>query len=461
MPIACYRCKEPMTPQGGCGCADGICLVHGDCLDVLPELEAGSVSLVLTDPPYGLEFMGKEWDRLWTKRDKHIADLTGKSSSPFVAAAIERYVGGAQAQSWFTVILPVCKPGTMLASFGGTRTFHRLTCGIEDAGWEIRDCLMWLYGQGFPKSHDISKAIDKEAGAEREVVGVSANDRPGSQVKSGKGFDRALDEGQAHETLAVTAPATDAAKLWSGWGTALKPAWEPIVLAMKPLDGTFAANALEHGVAGLAIDKGRIPGMAEPTRFDPAKHNHDGWRMNATGEECAANASPQGRWPANVILDEEAGAMLDEQSGERPSTLSRFGSGGPNPSDVVKPGMFGVGGGGQVFGASGGASRFFYCPKASGKDRGNLPAEELPLFGESVPEFRNTHPTVKPLELMRYLLTLLYPPGAQAICLDPFTGSGTTLVAAKQMGRRAIGIELSEEYCRLAARRLEQEMLFT
>src|SRR6185312_518845 len=196
----------------------------GDCREVRSALPDNSVDTIITDPPYGLEFMGKGWDK------------------------------GVPGVEFWKEFLAVAKPGAMLLAFGGTRTFHRMTAAIEDSGWEIRDCMMWLYGSGFPKSLNISKAIDKAKGVERDVVGISANDRPASQVKGGKAFDRGLDEGQEHQPLMITAPATDLAKQWDGWGTALKPAWEPIIVAMKPLDGTFAENAEKWGVAGINVD---------------------------------------------------------------------------------------------------------------------------------------------------------------------------------------------------------------
>jgi site-specific DNA-methyltransferase (adenine-specific) len=202
----------------------GVELHHGDCLDVMAGMEAESVDTVITDPPYGLEFMGKEWDH------------------------------GVPGVAYWAEFLRVSKPGAMLCAFGGTRTHHRLMCAIEDAGWEIRDVLMYVYGSGFPKSHDVSKAIDKAAGAEREVVGESSyNDRRPNEGNSGNGT-----YSQGGYKAYITSPSTDAAALWDGWGTALKPAYEPIILAMKPLPGTFAQNALDYGVAGIWVDGCRV-----------------------------------------------------------------------------------------------------------------------------------------------------------------------------------------------------------
>lgn len=231
-----------------------------------------SVDAIVTDPPYGLSFMGKKWD--------------------YDVPSVEIWAE----------CLRVLKPGGHLLAFAGTRTQHRMAVRIEDAGFEIRDMIAWVYGSGFPKSLDVSKAIDKAAGAERDVIGVredfakrmSLSKRPGTANVGGYVNPQAAGE--------ITAPATDDARQWQGWGTALKPALEPITVARKPLVGTVAANVLAHGTGALNIDGCRVEGTPAPTRFDPAKHGHEGWRMNATGAECAANASPLGRWPANLIL---------------------------------------------------------------------------------------------------------------------------------------------------------------
>jgi site-specific DNA-methyltransferase (adenine-specific) len=364
-----------------------ITIYHGDLLDVLPQLPEASIDCVVTDPPYSLSFMGKEWDK--------------KIPGP----------------EYWQAVVRVCKPGAMMLAFGGTRTFHRLTCAIEDAGWEIRDCLMWLYGQGFPKSMDISKSIDKMARAERRVVGKyqpPGMDKPWN-LRNAKD-ERTVDVfASSRNNLGITAPATASAKQWQGWGTALKPAWEPIILAMKPLDGPFTANAKKHDVAGLNIDACRIPCTNSMS--------------SVTGR--------LGRWPTNLLLDEEAATQLDEQTG----TLSS----GTNcirrkEGAFLEHGGLGKAGDLQVtYGDSGGASRFFYCGKATKKERGT----------------GNNHPCVKPVELMKYLLTLLSTPTGGVI-LDPFAGSGTTAMAAKQLGRRCICVELDKHYCDIATTRLER-----
>jgi len=415
----------------------GVTIYHGDCREVLPRLPAGSIDACVCDPPYGLKFMGKQWDH-----------------------------GVPSMETWVEV-LRVLKPGAFLLAFGGTRTHHRLACAIEDAGFEIRDCLMWVYGSGFPKSLDIGKALDKRAGAEREIVGTRLG-RPGAS-KSGmnlaQGFSRKYENREDRPSPAVdlTAPATDAAKLWDGYGTALKPAWEPIIVAMKPLDGTFAENALRHGVAGLNIDAARVP-TAEDLGGGQStvgrREAFDGWKRPWMKDEKAveasigrakqavAHAEQLGRWPANVLLDEEAAVALDAQSGKLKSGNKlphhvRHNEGGHSIGSGIGGGVLRKIGRVQCFqGDSGGASRFFYTAKASSAERGT----------------GNDHPTVKPYDLMAYLCKLIAPPTGD-VFLDPFCGSGTTLWACKEIGVQAIGIEIEERYCEIAAQRLSQEVL--
>lgn len=648
-------------------------LYEGDCLDVMAAMEPESVDTVLTDPPYGLEFMGKDWDKLnlnvpFSQKEK--GGLGGHKHHI-------RFGNDGRAMQewhykWAIEALRVAKPGAMLMAFGGTRTFHRLTCAIEDAGWQIRDCLMWLYGQGFPKSADISKqldlqeknrwlnihkaidnmpkltileawkeysktakragiqfqksetgigiamgendfvpdpvllsinpersnasaiiaelslrevprmpedhivsaqgnaevitgqsrnhvkfagklsesqeafqsiatfivrcnvkellngkteqtikavealmiwlgktksskkqgtialcavltenlkliilnqsetfrnldtiqkteivsatnvtitestaaslisstvdtlrhkAIDKAAGAERRKIGVSLH----SANRTAGGMFVSDDEGDRIET----APATPAAQLWDGWGTGLKPAWEPIILAMKPLDGTFANNALEHGVAGLHIDGGRIPSDGNVAKTSRSHRTpQEGWDRPWRHDIRASNkiyeaklegnrkAIAQGRYPANLILDGEAAAALDEQAGVLTSGKPCGQRKANHHWDCyVERGTELTG-----FGDSGGASRFFYTAKASRKERGA----------------DNFHPTVKPLKLMEYLCKLTATPTG-GIILDPFAGSGTTGVAAKQTGRKFILIEKEAEFCEIAKNRLQPE----
>ena len=338
-------------------------LYHADCRDAMRAMEAESVHAIVTDPPYGLSFMGKGWDH------------------------------GVPGEEFWIEALRVAKPGAHLLAFGGTRTFHRLTCAIEDAGWEIRDCIQWVYGSGFPKSKNLA----------------------------GK---------------------------WKGWGTALKPAWEPIIVARKPLRGTVAANVEAHGCGALNVDGCRVgydgpedaaaAAAAAELRGKIQTRNTDGWGMNAQTvdrTEYLSGSAGLGRWPANVVHD---------------------------GSDEVLEG----------FGDDHEAARFFYCAKASREDReagleasglevesvrtgcsGEMPTDD---DGNARDRFlkraRNIHPTVKPNALMRYLCRLVTPPGG--IVLDPFMGSGSTGVAAIQEGFRFAGVDVEAQYFKIAEARI-------
>jgi len=605
-----------------------VTLYLGDCVEALAEMEPNSIDTCITDPPYGLSFMGKDWDH------------------------------GVPGVHYWEAVWRVLKPGAMLLAFGGTRTHHRLMCAMEDAGLEIRDVVMWLFGSGFPKSHDISKAIDKSAGVERGAVARNPNWRP-AKTHGGAGFDK-LGSGPA--TMELTSPATDAAALWDGWGTALKPAWEkiivaskpfdsltqrdtivgnlyqkeaqlwsllpariaeesfglsqaehdavcasaqwnagekyniqvdlldrmdtlqsaavvstclsivtswritldaawnllsasttltetsptidlktlrscvlaltlpniiqaeieapgsqlcalpaarylnaasmnlsatlelyalgsaiekgrvsrldgiglepnykPIVVAMKPTDGTFAANAQKWGVAGLWVDGARIGTAADmnPRDFDDSRRTAPKFSGTYNGGNdgqyrARTGSIPQGRWPANVILDEEAAAMLDGQSGV---------SGGGKPGLSGHGRTYTIGGNGDT----GGASRFFYCAKASRAERNaglegmeGKPSQKMggsprSMVGHPSGNHGNTstenrraqnyHPTVKPLALMQYLCCLTKTPTGGTI-LDPFMGSGTTGVACVQTGRKFIGIEIDPGYFEIAKKRI-------
>ena len=400
-------------------------VLHGNSLEVLKTLEDNSVDSIVTDPPYELGFMGKKWD------------------STGIAYNVELW----------KECLRVLKPGGHLLAFGGTRTYHRMACAIEDAGFEIRDCIQWLHSQGFPKSHDISKAIDKKLGAEREVVGTKKGkggenlnilSREGkNDSKDAKGCG-AFGQGakQVDIDIPVTIPASDEAREWDGWGTHLKPANEPIVLARKPIsEKTIAENVMKWGTGGLNIDGCRVEYVSE---YD-MKHQHDIARGqdNATNGKMfggkqkskASTHTPQGRFPANVILDEEAGRMLDEQSGITKSgkvKTDKEAYEGTSNTGFLR----GKSTSQNQHGDTGGASRFFYCAKASKKERGE----------------GNNHPTVKPIKLMEYLITLVTPPNGTV--LDPFFGSGTTGIAAVNLGFNYIGIELDEHYVEIARRRI-------
>ena len=362
-------------------------LMLGNCLDKLKELDANSVDSIVTDPPYGLSFMGKKWDY----------DVPSS-------------------EIW-EECLRVLKPGGHLLAFAGTRTQHRMAVRIEDAGFEIRDMIAWVYGSGFPKSHNISKAIDKMAGAEREVKGVydprgmyDGKERTSNAINTNWRESEGRNDAIDMSSKTITEPATDDAKKWDGWGTALKPALEPITVARKPLEEkTIAKNVLKYGTGAINIDESRVQYEKEvPT---------------------------QGRFPANLIHDgseevDELFPFSKSTGGKTKRTLSFYGKASSGES-------LGTGG----FADEGSAARFFYVPKTSKKDR-----------NEGVE--KNNHPTVKPTDLMRYLVRMVTPKGGTT--LDPFMGSGSTGKAAKIEGFNFIGIELDEEYFEIAKSRIER-----
>jgi site-specific DNA-methyltransferase (adenine-specific) len=389
-------------------------IYNGDCLEVLATLPENSVDTCITDPPYELGFMGKKWD---------------SSGIAF------------QPETW-QAVFRVLKPGAILLAFGGTRTYHRMVCAIEDAGFEIRDTIAWVYGSGFPKSYDIGKGMDKQAGAERERIPNPLASKQTASIGTN-------DYGDYQATTSITpTPITPEAQLWDGWGTALKPAHEPIVVAMKPLDGTYVNNALTWGVAGLWIDGGRV-GYAEQE-----SDNRVGTDFVSNGGDASANANdnqvpnkyyvqmykPTGRFPANLIHDGS-----DEVVSGFPNTKSvRSARGGArNDGKTVYNNIpqniemnYDCG-----FNDSGSAARFFYCAKASRSER-NAGLEGI-----------NHHPTIKPIELMRYLVRLTKTPTG-GVVLDPFTGSGTTGIACVLEGREFIGIEREPEYVEIAEKRI-------
>lgn len=372
----------------------------GSNLDVLPTLADNSIDAIVTDPPYEIGFMGRSWD------------------SSGIAYSVELW----------RECLRVLKPGGHLLAFGATRTYHRLAVAIEDAGFEIRDSIAWISNKTFPKSLDISKAIDKMAGAEREVLGTYAGARQKGSA-SWNGEDRTAGKGSGFgEVVSITAPATDEARKWEGWGTALKPVFEPVVVGRKPLEGTVAANVLQYGTGGLNIDASRV-GDEEITinTFDNGAKPFGG----AEGEPYTAK-KVVGRWPANVVLHEDAADSL------------------------------------------GAVSNFFYAARASKADRNEgldlLPEQRsqhnsgglgrrtsvdarLAEDGVNAPTAKNIHPTVKPTDLMRYLIKLVTPPGGTV--LDVFTGSGTTGKAAILDGYQFVGIELTEDYLPIIEARLD------
>lgn len=323
-----------------------ITLYCGDSREILPQLQAGLFTACVSDPPYHLTnkerskgFMDKSWDG---------GDIAFRPE-------------------FWAEVLRVLKPGAMLLAFGGTRTFHRLTCAVEDAGFEIRDCLMWLYGSGFPKSLDISKALDKAAGKEREVTGR----RQHPTLKDTNKLEEQANAAHGGNVWArewdITKPTTKLAKRWDGWGTALKPAWEPIILAMKPLDGTFAQNVQRHGVAGMNIDGSRIgvgsAGLGGRRDGEKTAHKRytDHGSTNFAPTPGPRGGDAKGRWPANLLLDDEAARQLDAQTGNIKSGMMKAGqqrkaskgNGGyhGNMPDTATAH--------PTYGDSGGASRFF------------------------------------------------------------------------------------------------------
>lgn len=414
-------------------------IIHGDCLAVLPALEENSVDSVVTDPPYHLVSIVKRFGGPSSAPARFGTDgAYARASAGFMG---KQWDGGNVAfrpETWAEV-WRVMKPGAYLLAFGGTRTYHRMACAIEDAGFEIRDMLGWLYGTGFPKSHDVSKDIDKRAGVEREVISVgerSATRPHVSDQSGGKAYRFAGD-------ASITAPATDAARQWSGWGTALKPAQEPIVMARKPLIGTVAENVLAYGTGAINIDACRVswpngiapeigtPGWGGPNKKLSVVPGQDAETVEREGP------STLGRFPANIAHDGS------------PEVLAAFASYGESKSGIQKH-PFGKGGiwspsdgrpCGPQYGDSGTAARFFYCAKASKADR-----------NEGLGGAKNPHPTVKPEALMRYLCRLVTPPGG--LVLDPFAGSGSTGKAAILEGFRFTGIEKEDEYVPVARARI-------
>ena len=435
-------------------------ILSGDCLERLRDLDDDSIDAVVTDPPYGLSAQPDAAEVLthWLAGDDY--EHTGGG---FMGKSWDSFVPG---PTVWKECLRVLKPGGHLVAFFGTRTVDLGGIAIRLAGFEIRDCCAWHHGSGFPKSLDVSKAIDKAAGAEREVVGKS-NRCIGPSQAGEKGIGT-FKESNWQESNNITAPATESAQKWNGWGTALKPAFEPIILARKPLIGTVAENVTRYGTGALNVDGCRVAAdyTAHELRPNAAHHNKtEGINIVQKGMSTAADVATQdlgyhnsqGRWPANLILDEEAGAMLDAQSGD---SISRQGK--PNRAGVPGEG-WGIGTAvGSEYNDTGGASRFFYTAKASrGEREAGLAEREAgsyefrrdgSLDGKPTALARNVHPTVKPIDLMRYLVRLVTPPGGTV--LDPFTGSGTTGIAAGLEGFDFLGIEREADYREIAEARL-------
>jgi DNA modification methylase len=399
-------------------------LLLGNCLEKLAEMPDCSIDAIITDPPYGLSFMGKKWDY----------DVPGEDI--------------------WRECLRVLKPGGHLLAFAGTRTQHRMAVRIEDAGFEIRDMIAWVYGSGFPKSLDVSKAIDKASGAERKIISETKTNSGGmahiSKTNAEHGFRPAAYNGHslddsAKNCIQITAPATPEAQQWDGWGTALKPALEPITVARKPFKGTVAANVLAHGTGGLNVDECRVGtdeslGRPLSARPEASSVNAFNWstRPNPQAGQFLDNTGGLGRWPANLIHDgsDEVVGLFPQTGISRGGNSQQINAGtgrynwntGTDKAvpDGVNPG----------YGDSGSAARFFYCAKTSKRERGE----------------GNNHPTVKPIALMRYLCRLVTPPGGTV--LDPFMGSGSTGIAARAESFNFVGIELDPDYFAIAQQRI-------
>ncbi len=440
-------------------------LYEGNMLDMLEVIKPNSIDAIVTDPPYELGFMGKSWD---------------SSGIAFQKSTWEK-------------CFEVLKPGGYILAFGGSRTFHRIACAIEDAGFEIRDTIMYLYGSGFPKSMNIGLAIDKKMGVESKVVGVGRSGKPETHTNSLNLVNNPF--GGEYEIK-------EAQNEWNGWGTQLKPSYEPIVVARKPCEGSIVDNVLKYGVGGINIDECRvgneertIPVNAEEIEIKQNGTHMDSLHKNQQHERVATTF---GRFPANVIHDGSEEAISGFPTSEHPN------------GSITNPNLKNSLGNNGIYGKysekqplwdayqdSGSAARYFYCAKTSKFDReegleelegkkrfqqGNYSQSPVcsvcgktfngtndhSLCGEHTMIYKskedntvvkNNHPTVKPCELMRYLIRLVSPKGATI--LDPFNGSGSTGKAAmlenKEFGKnyKYIGIELTEEYLPIAKARIE------
>jgi len=455
------------------------------CARLIEQGQGRTFDAVLCDPPYDLT----------AGKNGGTGDASVDLSTPYGRARITAG-GGFMGQAWdatgiafdkqtWALVAKLLRPGAHLLAAGGTRTFHRMACAVEDAGFEIRDCIAWIQGQGFPKSANIGKALDAKAGAKRKVIatlriksgGTESLNRANANVHGYRpdGYQK------GENVLDVTAPATHAARTWEGYGSALKPSWEGWTLARKPLRGTLAHNAHVHGVGALAIDASRIKHVNASDFEKHAKHVEaikkrggimDNSWANKSDLRGASDVTAAGRWPGNVILDEAAASELDAQSG-----LSASRSGKP------RKGRSGAGWGMSATGAeyndAGGASRFFYCPKVGPGER-NAGLDEEPALGPldgrkhgsagtRSPRAganrnggsKNPHPTLKPIALTTYLARLLLPPpGARSKdkprrILVPFAGAGSEMIGCLLAGwDEVVGIELSKEYAAIASKRI-------
>lgn len=423
---------------------------QADVSDACGIYQENYFDAVLCDPPYGINFMGKKWDyQVPTK------------------------------EQWQEVFY-ISKPGAHLISFGGTKTYHRVVCNIEDAGFQPRDQLQWLYAKGMPKNHNISKSIDKKLGVSRPIIGT--------QVLTGNAAVSLKDKGGTYgvqvgvvppKTVDVTGAGSDEAKLWEGHGTALKPCWEPALLAMKPIEGTYVENALKWGTGGIAIDANRI-GVAQYTQEQWSQKSSTRTNPNTYGEPTSSNTkAPEGRWPSNLLLDIEAGEMLDNEVGprKRGKSITRNGGGGKifNGSGSYKEGSRDGG-----YTDSGGPSRFFYSTKVNTNEReagcehltlqssseitdreeGSVGLEDGRAGAGRTTGARNNHPTLKPISLCTRFASLILPPphtdGTPRRIFIPFSGAGSEVIGALLAGWDEVyAVELDPHYVEIAEARVK------
>jgi hypothetical protein len=376
-------------------------IINGDCIKVMRALPENTIDSILTDPPYGLNFMSKKWDH------------------------------GIPGPIFWEEALRLAKPGSFMLAFGGTRTYHRLMCSIEDSGWRILDCLMWVHGMGFPKGLNISKAIDKKAGLTREIIGIGDS-------QSKQHFTTCGQYNGERDNTYITAAKTDEAKHWDGYCTQLKPAWEPIILCQKELDGTFADNVLKWSTGALNIDKCRIPLNGDSTKRNITPDYHTGTVSFKSGDITGSldNRHTLGRYPANLLHDgsEEVVSLFPYQkSGSMHGCVV---------NNTIMKNERGVRDGKPItlnyIGGEGSAARFFYCAKAHTTER-------------NYNGVNNDHPTVKPIKLLSYLARLITPPNGTI--LDPFAGSGSMGIAATEEGFSSILVDIDKHYCDLAKQR--------
>lgn len=444
-------------------------IINMECLAGMRErLADNSVDAVVCDPPYGLS---KEPDMAEVLGHWLAGDDYAHKGAGFMGKSWDSFVPG---PAIWKEVFRVLKPGGYLLAFFGSRTYDLGTLAIRLAGFEIRDQIMWVYGSGFPKSLNISKAIDAAAGAEREVIGEYKN--PAGNKAGGNSLN--MSAVGMPERAYITAPATEAAAQWEGWGTALKPAHEPIVMARKPFKGTVAANVQEHGTGGLNIDACRVPfasaadkDSAKPASLARARAGLVGGAFamrDRSAEDPSDSQNHAGRWPSNLVHDgsDEVVALFPGSAGARAPVTGNEPSAASTGTVTNMRQRVAT----QHHGDSGSAARFFYCPKASKADRNyGLTGETTSAHdmvhrkegsaGLNCPRAGagrtsgalNTHPTVKPIALMRWLVRLITPPGG--LVLDPFVGSGSTAIAAVQEGFKFIGFEMDEGYHAIAQQR--------